>query len=59
MNRRSCKEPFSNAVVPETAAKTLETIADVCLDAETVDQIREIAWKAWMSEVMRRPTMKA
>ena len=58
MQRRSCKEPFAEKrVSPETAAQ-LTNLATVHIDPSRVEQIRTIAWDAFMAEVTTHAKMK-
>ena len=56
--RRSCKEPFSDTPVPATAAQALADHATVVTDAETVQALRDLTWRAWEIEMMTPRTWK-
>ncbi len=56
LNRRSCKEPFSDRTV--VADPALSMLADVHTDPAKVAQIRQLTWDAWMVEATTRRTMK-
>lgn len=58
MERRSCKEPFMDAAIPDAAIKSVTEIADVHRDSEIVDQIRELARQAFIAEVTTHEKMK-
>lgn len=50
MARRSCKEAFTAAPVPASAAGALSEHARIITDAATVAQLRALAWDAWQVE---------
>lgn len=58
MQRRSCKEAFAATPVPDDAAQTLSALATVHRDAAMVENIKDITWRAWMTETTTPRTMK-
>ncbi|MEL7467635.1 MAG: twin-arginine translocation pathway signal protein [Pseudomonadota bacterium] len=58
MDRRSCKEPFTDQRVDPDQASTLTDLATIHLDTEMVDKVRKIAWDAFMIEVTTEAKMK-
>lgn len=57
MNRRSGKEPFTDAPVPADATAALGDLVDVHTDPAMVDRIREIAREAFVIEVTTHAKM--
>lgn len=58
LDRRSCKEPFQNRVVPAGPAAELGAHAEILTDAQTVDALRELTWKAFLVEAETPRTFK-
>lgn len=58
MERRSCKEPFTDAPVPAALANELKTQVDVYTDPEMVEKLRELSFDAFMVETLTPRTMK-
>jgi hypothetical protein len=56
LQRRSCKEPFSEKV-PEVHPE-LMALADILVQPEQVATLRELTWNAWMIEATTYRTMK-
>ncbi len=57
MNRRSCKEPFEDRAPTAEQVAELQRLADIYVDPETVETLRELTWDAWMVETMTPRTM--
>ncbi|MEP5728242.1 MAG: twin-arginine translocation pathway signal protein [Sulfitobacter sp.] len=58
LDRRSCKEPFSDRPVPENLATELGTIADIYTDKPMVERLRKLSFDAFMVETKTPRTMK-
>ncbi|MEW9920984.1 twin-arginine translocation pathway signal protein [Marimonas sp. MJW-29] len=58
LDRRSCKEPFSDRPVPAALANELELIADIYTEAPLVAALRKLTFEAWMVEVLTPRTMQ-
>lgn len=58
MDRRSCKEPFTDTPVPGHLANELELSADIYTEAKMVETLRQLTFDAWMIETMTPRTMK-
>lgn len=52
LDRRSCKEPFSDRPVSTEDADAVSSLAQVLTDEAFVTQIRDLTWQAHMVEVM-------
>ncbi len=58
LERRSCKEPFSDQMVPSSMVSQLQPLADIRTDPKDVAQIRDLTWQAWETEAFNPRTMK-
>ncbi len=58
LDRRSCKEPFEDRVVPAHLATELAKFANIHTDTPTVDALKELTFEAWMTETMTPRTMQ-
>ncbi len=58
MMRRSCKEPYDDRPVPDAAIKELSSLASIIAEPDRVQQLRELTWEAWKTEVYTHRTMK-
>ena len=57
LQRRSCKKPFSEKVIPADLVKQLSTYANIITDTMTVDKLRKLTWEAWMIEANTPPCL--
>ncbi|MEM6460552.1 MAG: twin-arginine translocation pathway signal protein [Pseudomonadota bacterium] len=57
LERRSCKEPYSDAPVPAQMIAQLQPLADLRTDPADVAEIRELTWQAWQTETLTPRTM--
>ena len=58
MHRRSCKEPMQMTAIESAKVSALENYANIVTEANTVDQLRELTWDAWMVEFETPRTLK-
>ncbi|MFK7836621.1 MAG: twin-arginine translocation pathway signal protein [Sulfitobacter sp.] len=58
LERRSCKEPFTDQEVPQALANELELSADIYTDTPTVETLRKLTFDALMIETETPRTMK-
>ncbi|KAG1647957.1 hypothetical protein GQR58_030209 [Nymphon striatum] len=58
LERRSCKEPFSERKVPDELAAKLRQTADIYTDTQMVSDLRALTWDAWLTETMTPRTMQ-
>ena len=58
LQRRSCKEAFSETPVASDAARHLSGIADIVTDAGRVQEIRDLTWAAFQVETYTPYTLK-
>lgn len=58
LDRRSCKEPFSDTPVPAALANALELLADIYTDAAMVKDIQNLSFDAFMIETMTPRAMQ-
>jgi len=58
MDRRSCKEPFTDRAVTAAQANELELFADIYTDTATVEALKDLTFEAWMVETMTPRTMQ-
>ena len=58
LDRRSCKEPFEDRVVPAELAHQLELFADIHTDPTMVDTLKDLTFEAWMVETTTPHTMQ-
>lgn len=56
--RRSCKEPFEDTPVPESAVTALEAFGSVITEGGQVARIRDLTWNAWLVEMQTPRTLK-
>lgn len=50
MDRRSCKEPFSNKLVTSSAAQELVPFANIIIERPMVETVKKLTWDAWLTE---------
>ena len=50
MDRRSCKEPFTDTPLTDGEVEALSAHATILTDAPTVEALRELTWAAWLTE---------
>lgn len=50
LDRRSCKEPFDDRKPDDAALLSISDLAEVISEKEKVSALRELTWKAWMTE---------
>ncbi|WP_246660502.1 twin-arginine translocation pathway signal protein [Nitratireductor sp. XY-223] len=58
LERRSCKEPYSDQQVPADLVARLKPLADIRTDPQEVAAIRDLTWKAWETEAFTPRTMQ-
>lgn len=58
LDRRSCKEPFTDRAVPTALATELALSADIYTDTPTVAALQDLTFEAWMTETTTPHTMK-
>jgi hypothetical protein len=58
MDRRSCKEPFSDKPVDSATVETLAAFANIVTDEASVSEIRNLTWEAFKIETYLDRTMK-
>ncbi|ASP32514.1 twin-arginine translocation pathway signal protein [Labrenzia sp. VG12] len=58
LERRSCKEPFEDRSVPESAAAELAAHGTVITDPELVAQVKKLSWQAWLTEMHTHRALK-
>lgn len=58
MDRRSCKEPFTDQAVGSSEAEALSAFASIIKDEPTVAELRNLTWEAWKVEINHEPTLK-
>ncbi|WP_419909330.1 Acg family FMN-binding oxidoreductase [Hoeflea sp.] len=58
LQRRSCKEPYSNEAVPADLIDQLTPLADIRTDPKDVAALRELTWQAWETEAFTPRTMQ-
>lgn len=58
LDRRSCKEPFEDRPVPDSAAADLAAYGTVITDPETVSRIKSLTWEAWLTEMHTHRALK-
>ncbi len=56
MDRRSCKEPFTDQPLSTTDIATLQPYADIITEPAKVSAIKHLTWQAWLAEVNHHPT---
>lgn len=50
MDRRSCKEPFSDKLVTNVQAEKLASFAKIITDQPMVETVKKLTWDAWLTE---------
>ncbi len=58
MERRSCKEPFTDRAVEAEKAAALAEFASVHTDPALVADLRALTWEAWLTETLTPRTMQ-
>ena len=58
LDRRSCKEPFDLRSLPTDAIETLAALAEIITEPDRVNDLRDLTWEAYKTEVMTPHTMK-
>jgi hypothetical protein len=58
LDRRSCKEPFADTAVPAEHAAALASYGKIITDPEQVKTLRDLTWKAWLTEAYTPRTLK-
>lgn len=58
LERRSCKEPFEARVPAADAVAQLAAYARIVVDEQSVADIRDLTWQAWLTEMNHPPTLK-
>lgn len=58
MDRRSCKEPFEDRSVPDSAAEALGAHGTVITDPDSVTTLKTLTWEAWLTEMHTHRTLK-
>ncbi|MDA4848027.1 Acg family FMN-binding oxidoreductase [Hoeflea poritis] len=58
LERRSCKEPYSDRAVPNEMITQLGPLADIRTDPQEVAAIRELTWQAFRVEIFTPRTMQ-
>jgi len=51
LDRRSCKEPFEDRPVPQSAAEELARHGQIITDPGLVSKVRKLTWDAWLAEM--------
>lgn len=57
LDRRSCKEPFTDRPLPAALAKELRAMADIYTDPADVARLKKLTWDAWVVEMMTPRTL--
>lgn len=58
LDRRSCKEPFTDQTLTTDQIATLKAFAIIKSDSADVAALKDLTWNAWLTETLYPPTMK-
>ena len=58
LDRRSCKEPFDLRPLPADKIEMLAPLAKIITEPDRVNNLRDLTWKAYKTEVLTPRTMK-